>query len=1096
VSCSAHGGHGSCTFHPLPPPGTSRGRSARRVRLAALALALIALLALPAVSSADTTVLDFETGAVNDTPISTQYQTTNFTYFQKSDGFRPYWETVAAGRAHSGTTVADIGPDHCFQETGGSCEFVTGGATARFTRTAQSVTVYTGWLAAVSPNVALKLTAFRANNTQAGTTTSPVLTSQNITTPVTVTSAAADIEHVRMDIVSTNNSSSNVGADLAIDDLTLTYPTNSLPELAVSAPVGPFAVLQGQSTDVPVTLNRLNGSSGNVNLTASGLPSGVTASFSPNPVPGTGTTATMHLSATSIAPPVFNPVNVTVTADPGGNAAVGSGPSTASTLVRVGSDFSLRAPSSNGLVPACGSVDIPFTLSRDQAFSGTVTLSLSGVPANVTAQILPGTTIAPGGNFDVAGTVRLSGGTSFISPATITLHANAPGAPERTLDLVIGRGQTKATVDQTTGRPPRYLLHGTYVHVTADGICPGTQYRMGSSGNQPATVDPDGRGFWFTVPHGAATGTVTIVPPTGTGPLAATSNSITIVPFSSTEGFPFNNYAFGNLSFGELVDEYGDNLFIHVNPCIVVDCTINTYVPDPTVLVVWPALDLLLRRSGGHCFGISRGIQELLNGDTHLTQFNSHGTVIHDLGSSTGPGSSLGDWLDSKHSAQGSAEFLYAWATRDRNLQTQFNRAKTELGLGRSPMVSLQEGSLLSGEGHAVLAYDVQDVPDGHDILVYDNNAHDGADRTQRIHISAGWNSWSFVNADGSTWSGGDGTLFVVRHSDIPVTPTLPGIGSLVEGLTTVFGSGGGAAHTTSIAPGEQMLPVLDNHAVLGSTGMFVAPRGKLQATHTITGVKNGSYDETVIGSGFAASVQHVATGNHVVDHVGGSGRAHSITFASGKTRSLAVILGDHGKTMSYGATIATHVQGGRTDSAALSPSGTLAYVHAGAPTPVSFTLTSVRRGGGVKSFVSAPVLVAGGAHVSASLAGDGQARLVLVNHGRRTVRTLHSRRRPAARIRLGAVKLASGRLRVAVRIDRLAGAAGLGAGVRVTRGRTRIAQHGVSVPKLRAGARTLTFTLPRLSRGTYSVLLQIEVLTGSPVRSATITRRVTIRLR
>ena len=560
--------------------------------------AILALAVFPAVASADTSLLDFESAPPPiDSPITTEYQASNFTYFQQSDGFRPYRETVASGRAQSGTVVADIGPSHCFQETGGPCEFVVGGTTARFTHTAHSVTVYTGFLqGSPVPDVQLRLTAYRADGSVAATTTSSDISSTDIKTPVTVTSAAPDIEHVRMDIVSTSTSN-NVGAELAIDDLTLNYPTGSLPEFSVSVPGGPFAALQGKTTDVPVTLNRLNGSSGNITLSASGLPSGVSASFTPNPVPATQTAATMHLMAASSAPPFDNPQTVTVTADPSGNASVGPGIRTASTLLRAGANFVLKktpaTPSPAG-VPACGSVDVPFTLSRDRAFDQTVTLSVNGVPAGVTAELLPGTTIAPGGGFDVAAAVRLHGDANFISPTSITITATSPGSPAQTLQLAIGRGTTKATVDQATGVPPRYVLHGSFVHVTADGICPGTRYSFGGE-SFPADVDANGLGFSFTVPHGARTGPVTIIPPTGTGPAAATSNPITITPFSSTEGLPFDNYTFGHLSYSELVEEYGDNLFIHVNPCIVVDCTINTYLPDPTVLIVWPVLNHFLR---------------------------------------------------------------------------------------------------------------------------------------------------------------------------------------------------------------------------------------------------------------------------------------------------------------------------------------------------------------------------------------------------------------------------------------------------------------------------------------------------------------------
>ena len=54
---------------------------------------------------------------------------------------------------------------------------------------------------------------------------------------------------------------------------------------------------------MPVDLNRLNGSNGNVSFAASGLPTGMSASFSRNPLAGTGTRTILTLSAAEGAAP-------------------------------------------------------------------------------------------------------------------------------------------------------------------------------------------------------------------------------------------------------------------------------------------------------------------------------------------------------------------------------------------------------------------------------------------------------------------------------------------------------------------------------------------------------------------------------------------------------------------------------------------------------------------------------------------------------------------------------------------------------------------------------------------------------------------------
>ena len=85
--------------------------SARRA--VALVVALSGALLLPSAAVADTTTMDFESGPPVGTAITNEYQASAFTFFQLSDfGFRPY-RKAAAGLAHSGTTVANVGPDLC-----------------------------------------------------------------------------------------------------------------------------------------------------------------------------------------------------------------------------------------------------------------------------------------------------------------------------------------------------------------------------------------------------------------------------------------------------------------------------------------------------------------------------------------------------------------------------------------------------------------------------------------------------------------------------------------------------------------------------------------------------------------------------------------------------------------------------------------------------------------------------------------------------------------------------------------------------------------------------------------------------------------------
>ena len=72
-----------------------------------------------------------------------------------------------------------------------------------------------------------------------------------------------------------------------------------------------------------------------------------------------------------------------------------------------------------------------------------------------------------------------------------------------------------------------------------------------------------------------------------------------------------------------------------------------------------------------------------------------------------------------QHATQASAEFLNAWLKRKRGVDNQLRVVRETLTRGGLPMISVAEGK----SGHAVLAYDIVDHPDGRaDILVADSN--------------------------------------------------------------------------------------------------------------------------------------------------------------------------------------------------------------------------------------------------------------------------------------------------------------------------------------------------------------------------------------
>ena len=108
---------------------------------------------------------------------------------------------------------------------------------------------------------------------------------------------------------------------LAIDDVSVTTPDGPQPaDFTLNPGQTVVDVLTGNSVEVPVDINRLNGSNGDVSFSVSGLPTGMSASFNPNPVPGTGSRTTLTLAAAEGAAHSDQYSEITVTAAPGPGA--------------------------------------------------------------------------------------------------------------------------------------------------------------------------------------------------------------------------------------------------------------------------------------------------------------------------------------------------------------------------------------------------------------------------------------------------------------------------------------------------------------------------------------------------------------------------------------------------------------------------------------------------------------------------------------------------------------------------------------------------------------------------------------------------------
>ena len=190
------------------------------------------------------------------------------------------------------------------------------------------------------------------------------------------------------------------------------------PSVAVSLG-GAITVVQGQTGTTQVTVTRGGGFSGEVSLTATGLPVGVTAAFDPATVPageGNGT-STLTLTAGPNAPPGTGTFQVAASGGTSLNATA-----TGSVTINPAPDFSLNV-TPNAIVIDQGATGIAnVAITRTGGFTGPVNLTVAGLPAGVTAAF---DNPAPTGNTAVL--ILTAAANAALGPASITV--NGSGTP-------------------------------------------------------------------------------------------------------------------------------------------------------------------------------------------------------------------------------------------------------------------------------------------------------------------------------------------------------------------------------------------------------------------------------------------------------------------------------------------------------------------------------------------------------------------------------------------------------------------------------------------------------------------------------------------
>jgi polygalacturonase/uncharacterized membrane protein len=273
------------------------------------------------------------------------------------------------------------------------------------------------------------------------------------------------------------------------------------PDFFLAATPGSQTVTAGASGTYTATVTASGGFTGTVSLSASGLPSGATASFNPDSIVTSGS-STLTVSTSGSTPAGSYPLTITA-------ASGGLTHSSSVTLVvqaAAPADFNIAASPSSATARQGSSATYNITITSSGGFAGTVSLSASGLPSAATAGFNPGTVVGSGSSTltistagtTPAGTYSLTiTGTSgtLVHTAAVTLVVQATGAG----DFSVSASPSSQSVDSGNSISYSVSVAGTggfagAVMLSVTGLPPGgtasfSPTSVAGSGTSSMTID-------------------------------------------------------------------------------------------------------------------------------------------------------------------------------------------------------------------------------------------------------------------------------------------------------------------------------------------------------------------------------------------------------------------------------------------------------------------------------------------------------------------------------------------------------------------------------------------------------------------------------
>ena len=330
-----------------------------------------------------------------------------------------------------------------------------------------------------------------------------------------------------------------------------TTPTPIPAAFTVSLSSSTLSVEQGASGTVSATIGRTGGHIATIDLTIEGLPTGVTASFSPSAITASATSTTLSVTVAASVTPGPYPFTIR------GTAGVDTKTGLVTLTVAAKPAVAITLSAATASVQQGAGSSYTATLARTN-FTAAVTVAVTGAPTGVTPTVtntgdVYTVSIAVGGNtapgtYPLTTTVSGTGVASVSGTFTLTVTAAPPSillAASTTAVSIQAGGAGQASTIAIT----RINFTGTVVTAVQSGLPTGATATVNPTGptagtsvtvtfaalvsTVPGTYNVVLQGAGFQANPGLVTIALTVTPPPTTIALSATPAALTVAQNTS-----------------------------------------------------------------------------------------------------------------------------------------------------------------------------------------------------------------------------------------------------------------------------------------------------------------------------------------------------------------------------------------------------------------------------------------------------------------------------------------------------------------------------------------------------------------------------------